>query len=69
MLPKTENTLLLRELSLQMRGFYDKLKEKYDFTTLSMGMSSDYKIAVECGSNTVRIGSLIFGERNYEVKK
>ena len=33
-------------------------------TTLSMGMSSDYKVAVEEGSNVVRIGSLIFGERN-----
>jgi PLP dependent protein len=33
--------------------------------TLSMGMSSDYKIAVEEGSNMVLIGSLLFGERNY----
>lgn len=34
------------------------------FATLSMGMSSDYKVAVEEGSTLVRIGSLIFGERN-----
>ena len=34
--------------------------------TLSMGMSSDYKIAIEEGSNMVRIGSLLFGERNYQ---
>ncbi len=33
---------------------------------LSMGMSSDYKIAIEEGSNMVRIGSLLFGERNYQ---
>ena len=33
---------------------------------LSMGMSSDYHIALECGSNMVRIGSDIFGERNYD---
>ena len=33
-------------------------------TTLSMGMSSDYKVAIEEGSNMVRIGSLLFGERN-----
>ncbi|MGZ8557343.1 MAG: YggS family pyridoxal phosphate-dependent enzyme, partial [Chitinophagaceae bacterium] len=33
--------------------------------TLSMGMSSDYRIAIEEGSNMVRIGSLLFGERNY----
>ncbi len=34
--------------------------------TLSMGMSSDYKIAIEEGSTLVRIGSLLFGERNYQ---
>jgi pyridoxal phosphate enzyme (YggS family) len=34
-------------------------------STLSMGMSSDYKIALQEGSNMVRIGSLLFGERNY----
>jgi hypothetical protein len=28
-------------------------------------MSNDYKIAIECGSNMIRLGSLIFGERNY----
>ncbi len=33
------------------------------FNTLSMGMSSDYKLAIECGSNMVRIGSLLFGAR------
>jgi len=35
------------------------------FTILSMGMSGDYKIAIEEGSNMVRIGSLLFGARNY----
>jgi PLP dependent protein len=34
---------------------------------LSMGMSADYKIAIEEGSNMVRIGSLLFGERNYDL--
>ena len=34
--------------------------------TLSMGMSADYKIAIEEGSNMLRIGSLLFGERNYQ---
>ena len=34
--------------------------------TLSMGMSSDYKIAIEEGSNMVRVGSLLFGERNFQ---
>ena len=36
-----------------------------DFNILSMGMSDDYPIAVECGSTMVRVGSRIFGERNY----
>jgi PLP dependent protein len=36
-----------------------------ELSTLSMGMSGDYKIAIEEGSNMVRIGSLLFGERNY----
>ena len=36
----------------------------YQLSTISMGMSSDYKIALEEGSNMVRIGSLLFGERN-----
>ena len=33
--------------------------------TLSMGMSSDYQLAIECGSNMIRVGSSIFGARNY----
>jgi pyridoxal phosphate enzyme (YggS family) len=37
----------------------------YQLSTLSMGMSGDYKIAIEEGSTMVRIGSLLFGERNY----
>ena len=42
----------------------------FDFrlSTLSMGMSDDYKIAIECGSNMVRVGSKIFGERDYTPK-
>jgi uncharacterized pyridoxal phosphate-containing UPF0001 family protein len=41
------------------------IKLKYpQLEVLSMGMSQDYKIAVEEGSNMVRIGSLLFGERN-----
>jgi len=36
-----------------------------NFDILSMGMSNDYQIAIECGSNMIRLGSLIFGERNY----
>lgn len=41
-----------------------KLKEKFPDAELSMGMSSDYLIAMEYGSNWVRVGSKIFGERS-----
>jgi pyridoxal phosphate enzyme (YggS family) len=56
-----------------VREEFKTLKELYnqypDFSVLSMGMSGDYNIAVEEGSNMVRIGSLLFGERNYPVNK
>lgn len=44
----------------QLKGIFEQYTA---FTTLSMGMSSDYRIAVEEGSTMVRIGSLLFGER------
>ena len=50
-----------------LKKIYDELRiSGFDeaFDTLSMGMSSDYKIALDEGSNMVRIGSLIFGSRN-----
>lgn len=51
----------------KVRTEFRKLKFQYDaipgFTILSMGMSSDFDIAIEEGSNLVRIGTLIFGER------
>ena len=40
-----------------------ELKDKYAFPLLSMGMSSDYKIALEYGTSMVRLGRTIFGER------
>ena len=45
--------------------FDDFSKDFKDLKEISMGMSGDYKIAVECGSTMVRIGSSIFGARNY----
>lgn len=54
----------IAELCLQMRRFYDMIgatDENVD--TLSMGMSADYEIAVQNGSNMLRIGRLLFGER------
>lgn len=51
----------------QLKNLFDELKPEFGehFDTLSMGMTSDYPLAIECGSTMVRIGSQIFGERNY----
>ena len=47
-----------------MRIAFDKLKEQdYNIKYLSMGMSHDYKLCVEEGSNMIRVGSSIFGAR------
>lgn len=49
-----------------LKGIFDSKKKKLsDFDILSMGMSNDYEIALEAGSNMIRIGSKIFGSRNY----
>ena len=46
---------------------FNQLKDTYDgFTVLSMGMSADYITAIKNGANQVRLGSAIFGKRNYE---
>ncbi len=47
-----------------LSSVYQKFKtQSGDFNILSMGMSADYKTALECGSNMVRVGSLLFGKR------
>ena len=51
-----------------LRDFFEECKLKdFRFDILSMGMSSDYLMAVSEGSNMVRVGSTIFGERNYQI--
>ena len=52
----------------EIRRCFTEVKKLSDGEVLSMGMSDDYKIAIECGSNMVRIGSMIFGERDYKPK-
>ncbi|UBZ05960.1 YggS family pyridoxal phosphate-dependent enzyme [Salegentibacter mishustinae] len=48
-----------------LKTVFDEFKEQYsNFEILSMGMSGDYKIAIDSGSNMVRIGSEIFGARD-----
>ena len=55
-----------RPLFRQMKKLFDELKATRDnFDFLSMGMTHDYKIAVEEGANVVRVGTGIFGERLY----
>lgn len=63
MLPKSDNEDFLSTLCLKMRNLYESLKATYDLTYLSMGMSNDYKIAIKNGSNMIRLGRTIFGER------
>lgn len=50
----------------QLQSFYKNFQDakKVELNTLSMGMSDDYKLAIECGSNMIRIGSLLFGKRS-----
>lgn len=65
MLPKSENSRYLSDLCLQMRAIYDTIKkEGFPVRHLSMGMSEDYRIAIRNGSNMIRLGRAIFGERS-----
>ncbi|QOW09437.1 YggS family pyridoxal phosphate-dependent enzyme [Kaistella flava (ex Peng et al. 2021)] len=48
-----------------LKHLFDQLSLQQKLETLSMGMSDDYPLAIECGANSVRIGSAIFGNRNY----
>lgn len=62
----TEDMDIVREEFSQLKMIFEKVKSKIPTVgILSMGMSSDYQIAIANGSNMVRIGSLIFGDRNY----
>jgi pyridoxal phosphate enzyme (YggS family) len=63
----TEDQTQIRGEFTQLKSLFDELKlldSTGDFNQLSMGMSDDYRLAVECGSTLVRIGSRIFGHRN-----
>ena len=62
-----ENGENIYSLCLQMREKYDILKSRNDnIAYLSMGMSSDYLTAIKAGSNMIRIGTAIFGKRDYK---
>lgn len=64
----TDREKQLKEEFYELKTFFDGLKQSFfrkedSFDTISMGMSSDYEIAIEQGSNMIRVGSTIFGGR------
>ncbi len=50
----------------KLQTFFNTLKDTYKLRYLSMGMSADYPLALDHGSNMIRVGSAIFGARNYQ---
>jgi pyridoxal phosphate enzyme (YggS family) len=66
MASNTENQEQIKTEFLSLKNYANHLNEKgFPISVLSFGMSNDYQLAIACGSNMVRVGSLIFGERNY----
>ena len=68
----TEDTDQVRNEMRQLKKVFDDLKLKYfsndvAFSTISMGMSGDYRIALEEGSTMIRVGSLLFQKSNQEI--
>jgi len=68
MATNTNNTEQIKKEFLSLKSIFDQFKNTFhipnvQFEILSMGMSNDYPLAIECGSNAIRIGTLIFGER------
>ena len=66
MASNTNEKSIIRSEFVNAKKIFDEINNRdKSFEILSMGMSNDYKIAIECGSNMIRLGSLIFGERDY----
>lgn len=73
MATNTTNAAQIRNEFHSLKNFFNMIRslnltrgtENVELKILSMGMSSDYQIAIEEGSNMIRVGSIIFGERNY----
>jgi pyridoxal phosphate enzyme (YggS family) len=70
MATNTDNEKQIRGEFQELKRLFTRLKQDYkpEFTTLSMGMSGDYQIAIEEGSTMIRVGSAIFGNREYAVE-
>jgi pyridoxal phosphate enzyme (YggS family) len=66
MAPLTEDANIIRKSFRDLRNLKDQINNKgYNLTELSMGMTSDFEIAIEEGATMIRIGSAIFGDRDY----
>ena len=61
----TNNKNQVKSEFLVLKSLFDELSTFKNLEKLSMGMSDDFPLAIECGANSVRIGSAIFGVRNY----
>ena len=59
----TDNQEQIKQEFTTLKTHYDQYAAAHNLTILSMGMSGDYKIAMDCGSTMIRIGSSIFGSR------
>jgi PLP dependent protein len=61
----TENTTQVQQEFESLKTLFDKIKTEKNIPlhTISMGMSNDYELAIACGSNMIRVGSLLFGSR------
>ncbi len=71
MATNTDDLAVVRQEFREVKQYFELMKEKYnhldnaDFKEISMGMSGDYEIALDEGSTLIRVGSSIFGSRNY----
>jgi pyridoxal phosphate enzyme (YggS family) len=61
----TDNEQQVRKEFSILKSLFDELNNQKPLETLSMGMSDDFPVAIECGANSVRVGSAIFGRRDY----
>lgn len=65
----TDNETQIKQEFSRLKSTFEDLKDiktsNCNLQTISMGMSGDYPLAIECGSTMIRVGSSIFGERNY----
>ncbi|WP_027385281.1 YggS family pyridoxal phosphate-dependent enzyme [Chryseobacterium gregarium] len=61
----TDNKEQVKKEFLTLKHIFDEFSRLKPLETLSMGMSDDFPVAIECGANSVRVGSAIFGQRDY----